>query len=247
MYKLIACNVFMREASLAIAQSRHVVDVEFTELGEHVRSAGLRELLQAKIDATERSGKSYEAILLLFGLCGNATVGLRAGRAPLVIPRAHDCCTILLGSRQRFVEHFGEAPSTPFSSAGYLERSDYFLRTADDGQPHELVTGESYKALVEQYGEEDAKYIWDQMHPQHDQNGKAVFIDLPETRHLGHAERFGEKALEAGKQFVRLDGDMRLIRALIDGNWNDQEFLTVAPGQTIEGVYDHDKVMRAVS
>ena len=73
--KLISCNVFQREASWCIARSPHVIDVEYTELGEHVRSAGLREIIQGKIDATEASGKAYDAILLLFGLCGNATIG----------------------------------------------------------------------------------------------------------------------------------------------------------------------------
>ena len=120
--KLISCNVFQREASWCVARSPHVIDTEYTELGEHVRSAGLRQIIQDKIDATEASGKTYDAILLLFGLCGNSTVGLQARRTRLVIPRAHDCCTILLGSRAKFTEHFGAAPSTPFSSAGYIER-----------------------------------------------------------------------------------------------------------------------------
>ena len=44
--KLIACNVFTREACLAVSESPHVVDLEFTELGEHVHSDTLRALLQ---------------------------------------------------------------------------------------------------------------------------------------------------------------------------------------------------------
>ncbi|RFC47586.1 MAG: Protein of unknown function (DUF1638), partial [Verrucomicrobia bacterium] len=156
--KLISCNVFQREASWCIARSPHVIDVEYTELGEHVRSAGLREIIQGKIDATEASGKAYDAILLLFGLCGNATIGLQARRTRLVIPRAHDCCTILLGSRKKFADHFAGAPSTPFSSAGYIERGNYFLRTSDDGAP-EVQVGDAYQALVKKYGEDDAKYI----------------------------------------------------------------------------------------
>ena len=119
-----------------------------------------------RIDATEASGKNYDAILLLFGVCGNATVGIQARRTRLVIPRAHDCCTILLGSKASFTEHFGKAPSTPFSSAGYIERGSYFLRTEDDGSAH-VQMGDSYQALVEKYGEEDAKYIWAEMYPEH--------------------------------------------------------------------------------
>ncbi|MFI5355729.1 MAG: DUF1638 domain-containing protein [Opitutales bacterium] len=240
--KLISCNVFQREASWCIARSPHVIDVEYTELGEHVRSNGLRALIQGRIDATEAAGKAYDAILLLFGLCGNATVGLQARRTPLVMPRAHDCCTILLGSRARFVEHFGAAPSTPFSSAGYLERGDYFLRTNDDGTST-VERGDSFRALVEKYGEEDARFIWAEMHPE-PPDEKAVFIDLPQTSHLGYAEQFQAKAAAAGKQAVHLPGDIRLVAQLLNGEWNPQEYLTVPPARTIEGVYDWHEIVR---
>jgi hypothetical protein len=241
--KLISCNVFQREASWCIARSPHVIDTEYTELGEHVRSAGLRQIIQEKIDATEAAGKAYDAILLLFGLCGNATVGLQARRTPLVIPRAHDCCTILLGSRAKFAAHFGDAPSTPFSSAGYIERGNYFLRTSDDGAP-EVQVGDAFKALVEKYGEEDARFIWAEMHPVLN-NDKAVFIELPQTKHLGYAEQFKAKAAEAGKKAVELPGDIRLIENLINGQWDAKEYLTVPPTAATEGVYDWEEVIRA--
>ncbi len=244
MLKLISCNVFMREACLAIADSPHVIDVEFTELGEHLRSDGLRQLIQSNIDATEASGKKYDAICLLFGLCGNATVGLQARSMPLVMPRAHDCCTILLGSRSRFVEQFGANPSTPFSSCGYIERGSYFLRTADDGSSSIETGGDPLQRYIEQYGEEDGRYIWEQMHPNRHDN-EAVFIELPETRPLGHALRFEEKARAAGKTVRKLEGNLRLIRNLIHGHWNEEEYLIVPPGKTIEGVYDHEKIVRA--
>lgn len=240
--KLICCNVFQREASWCIARSPHIIDPEYTELGEHSRSDSLRQLLQSRIDAAEASSKAYDAVLLLFGLCGNATVGLQARSRPLVIPRAHDCCTILLGSRGRFVEHFASAPSTPFSSAGYLERGDYFLRTAEDGATS-VKNGDAFKAMVEQYGEEDAKFIWEQMHPQHDH--KAVFIELPQTRHLGYAQKFEAKAQAAGKECMQLDGDIRLIENLLSGQWDQKEYLTVPPGGAIEGVYDWEEILRA--
>lgn len=244
MFKLIACNVFLREACGCIATSPHRIDPEFTELGEHAHSQGLRQTLQARIDAAEASGKEYEAILLLFGLCGNATVGLSAKKTRLVIPRAHDCCTILLGSRQKFKEHFQAAPSTPFSSSGYMERGEYFLRT-EEGQSV-LGYGDAYAAYVQQYGEDNARYIWEAMHPSRpEEQGKAVFIDLPQTASLGLAQRFQTQARQAGKEFLCLEGNIRLIRNLIHGRWDPEEFLIVEAGQRIAGVYDWDEIVRA--
>ena len=243
--KLIGCNVFQREACLCIAESPHVIDIEFTELGEHARSDGLRQLIQAKIDQTDAGGKTYDAILLLFGLCGNSVAGLHARRTRLVLPRAHDCCTILLGSKERFHELFKDAPSTPFGSAGYLERGDYFLRS--DGGAATVQVGDAYAAYVAKFGERRAKLIWEKLHPAPPEGADhtAVFIEIPETAHLGHAARFREKAQAAGKEPVMLAGDLRLIRKLIGGEWDAEDFLTVAPGQKIEGVYDWTEIVRA--
>ena len=41
----------------------------------------------------------YDAILLGYGLCGNGLAGVTARHTRLVLPRAHDCIGILMGSR----------------------------------------------------------------------------------------------------------------------------------------------------
>lgn len=244
LFKLIACNVFLREASLAIADSPHRVDPEFLELGEHMRPDQLRQSLQDRICACDESAKPYDAIVLLYGLCGNSTVGLQAGGRRLVMPRAHDCCTILLGSTQRFQEHFGDNPSRPFSSIGYLERGEYFVRTDQgDGQIH---YGDRYAALVEQYGEDNARYIWESMHCSGAEDGEEVtFIEIAETAALGAKRQFEEKAAEEGKTCRYVDGSLQMIRNLIHGNWDSSEFLIAEPGEQIAGVYDWDEVVRA--
>lgn len=246
--KLIACNVFQREVCYCLARTPHVIDVEFTELGEHIHSDSLRAIIQQRIDAAEQSAKEYDAILLLFGLCGNAAIGLSAQSTPLVIPRAHDCCTILLGSRDKFVEYFGDNPSMPFSSSGYLERGDYFLRTGNEDSDHVMHFGDGFAAMVEQYGEEDARYIWDTMYPQKDNvDEKVVFIELEETAGLGYSEQFRNRAEAEGKECLMLEGDIRLVQQLINGEWPEEEYLIVQPGKITAGVYDFKEVIRAES
>ncbi len=243
--KLIACNVFMREACHCIADSPHIIDVEFVELGEHIHPEALRGTLQAKIDAASQVAKRYEAILLLFGVCGNAGVELQARGVPLVMPRAHDCCTILLGSRAAFKEHFADNPSMPFSSTGYLERGDYYLRRGEDGEMT-MHFGDQFAALVEQYGEEDARYVWETMHPEQPDDHQVVFIELPETAHLGYAEQFQAKAEADGNTCRRLPGNIRLIHHLLNGEWDAEDFLLVPPGHQTSGVYDFVEILRAV-
>ncbi len=153
--KVIACNVFFREICHAAARTPHTLDLEFIELGEHLKPTRLRQQLQAAIDRST----DFDAVVLAYGLCGRSTDGLTAGTIPLVLPRSHDCCGILLGSRKRFEEIFSPMPSTPFSSTGYIERGNYYFA---DG---EMMLGDSYEALIETYGEEDARYIYEAMHP----------------------------------------------------------------------------------
>lgn len=243
-YRLIACNIFQREACACVARSPHLVDVDFLELGEHARPDNLRTLLQARIDAADAAARTYDAVLLLFGLCGNAGVGLAARRTQLVMPRAHDCATILLGSRAAFKQHFGDNPSQGFSSNGYLDRGDYFLRQPDEGG-WVVAGGDAYAELVKQYGEENARYVWDTLHPERPGKDSAVFIRMPGIDDAQHAERFRVQAEAAGKRCEVLAGDMRLVAALVDGRWDPAEFLVVPPGQQTAGVYDWDEVVRA--
>ena len=239
--KMISCEVFAREANYCAALSPHVVDLEFTRKDAHDHSPTLRALIQEKIDAAAADEMEYEAILLGFGLCGNSILGLRAPSIPLVVPRAHDCCSICLGSRKRFEEEFKDSPSTPFSSAGYLERGGSYMH---EGLPGEDGGDATYQEYVEKYGEENARYIMEAMHVESTDN-RLIYIDVPEFSHLGYADVCKERAEADGREFVALKGDMRLIRMLTSCEWPDDEFQVVQPGQTITAMYDWDRIVAA--
>jgi Protein of unknown function (DUF1638) len=243
--KLIACNVFQREACWCLAKTPHLVDPVFVELGLHVNPAYLRERLQSLIDAEDAQDIRHDAVLLLYGLCGNAAVGLQARRTPLIIPRAHDCATLLLGSATRYQAVFGDNPSCPFSSIGYLERAMETYRT--EGGFLSGV-GDTYEAYVERYGEDNAKYIWQTLHPVREDE-PALFIDLPETSSPDAIARARAKLEQegGGRGWKVEEGNIRMIQKLIEGDWDDAEYLTVPPFQTVQGVYDLKDVMVATA
>src|SRR3972149_3209798 len=117
--RAVSCDVLARPIYLCAARSPHIVDVAFLRRGLHNEPPDLRARLQAEIDA---AGSDYDAVVLAYGLCGGATAGLRAGRVPLVVPRAHDCITIFLGSRERYGEQFGAPPGTYWHVGDAIER-----------------------------------------------------------------------------------------------------------------------------
>jgi hypothetical protein len=245
--KVIACDVFTREICHCVARTPHIVDLEFTPKGAHDDPDILRGLLQEKIDAAEDAEREYEAIALCLGLCGNSTVGLESRGIPLVLPRVHDCCALLLGSNESWKRHFGDAPSTPFSSGGYLEHGGDYVRETDTLR-QQMGLSETYEDYVEKYGEENAAYLWETLNPETMPGGhdRVVFIDMPECPASRHIEACREKAEEDGREFVKLEGSLELIRKLVFGEWNEDEFLQVPQGMQIAGVYDLDEVVKAV-
>lgn len=240
-FKVLACNVFFREFCYSAANSPATISVEFFELGEHARPEKLRKHLQDKIDAVAAGPATYDAVILLYGLCGRALDGLVARREKLVAVRAHDCCTLLLGSKEKFKAEFEEMPSTPFSSVGFVERGNYFF---EEG---EMMQGDAYADLVEKYGEENAKYIYDSMHPKLDGKLQPVyFIDIPEIKSQEAMAICRSRSAADGREFKTLPGSLRLIKKLVSGEWPAEEFLTVEPGKRIALVGDWDKIIKVM-
>ena len=239
-FKLLCCDVLTRETAHCIARTPHTICPAFTPKGEHNVPNQLRGLLQKQIDEAETDDCVYDAILMAYGLCGNSTAGLEARSFPLVLPRAHDCTTLFLGSKAAFIEHFGDNPSRGWASIGYSERGDELF---SDGATRDL-TGmiPSYQALVDQYGEENAKYLWDSLHPEA-HSEELIFIDLPETRMPTLKERIRKVAEEQGKRLREIPGSLRLIEGLLSGHWPAEDFLVVPPGHRVKAVYDMDEVI----
>jgi len=241
--KLIACEVLTREIGHCSAQSPHTLDIEYTKKDAHDNADNLRSIISEKI--TIADDQDYDAILLGIGLCGNSTAGISAGKTKIIIPRAHDCCTIFLGSRHKFQKLFQDRPSTPFTSAGYMERGSSLMHDSSEFAAQSGLQ-KNVQDYIEIYGEESGRYLWESLHQNtEDQNKDIVYIEIPEFEHLGYAEKAKEWAETNDKNFVYEKGSMEIIRKLLNGNWSKEEFLIVNPGEIIDPVYDWDKIIQA--
>jgi len=242
--KMICCDVFTRLACDLVAKSPHVIDIEFLPMLAHVEPDRLRQTIADRIEAIGESGRSYDALILGFGLCGNSTVGLTCS-IPMVIPRVHDCCTVFMGGKERFLEVFGNALSSRWCNTGYWERtwspnSGYPVLEQQDS----YKTSEQYMNFLAEYDEETAEFLWQTMFPTIETHD-AYYIEQEGFEFSGAYEGFKSFVEREDITLHKVDGGLDLMQALIFGEWDDERFLVVPPGMKIAGVYDMDKVMRA--
>lgn len=234
--KLISCEIFYREMCAAVAKSPHRVDIEFLPKGLHDLPPGeMPSNVQAAID--DVPADTYDAILLGYGLCNNGLVGVTARSCPLILPRAHDCITLFLGSRQRYREIFDANPGTYFLTSGWLERGEYSGDLSDLSVQHQLGMNMTMEELIEQYGEDNAEYLYETLCNGTKNYSHFLWIPMgiePESM----KQTAQEKAAERKWSFKTEPGDMRLIHDLLNGNWSEENFLTIPPGSTIRACHN---------
>lgn len=225
--KVIACQVLWREFSYYAALSQRVFHLEFLKQGLHNTPDRLRDEVQAAIDKCDRE---FDAILVGYGLCSNGIQGIKARDTRLVIPRAHDCITLLLGSKERYREYFDSHPGTYWYSPGWIDTNT---------QPGEDRYQRTFQAYVEKYGEDNAKYLMVAEQGWLKEYSNAAYVDLG----FGNNQVFKDYTKQCAKSmnwnYDELAGDASLLTNLLEGNWTEEDFLVVEPGQQVEASHDN--------
>jgi hypothetical protein len=229
---VIACPVFQREIEMLAAECPTTITTRHLEMALHERPAdNLHTALQAAIDGT--APDQCDAIGIAYGLCNRGIVGLRARHVPVVIPRAHDCIGLLLGSGQKYLAQLEAQPGTYFQSAGWLENS----QPGGGLRPLNLTFGPNSNVtrpqLVEKYGEENADYLLEQFNnfTQHYQRLAYITTPVPEAAKWEAAAR--QTAQHKGWAFEKLPGDLGWLRRLLNAEWGEKEFLVLRPGEHV--------------
>lgn len=246
--KLISCEIFYREICAVVARSPHLVDVEFLPKGLHdIGSAGMLARVQEAVSRVDAA--RYDATILGYCLCNNGIVGLAATGIPVVIPRAHDCITLFFGSRAKYLDYFNDHPGTYFKTTGWIERGQDAGELRQLSISHQLGMDMTYEQLVAKYGEDNAQYLWETLCDTMRNYKQLTFIEMG----VEADDRFERQTQEEARQrnwfYEKVRGDMVLIERLVNGPWDDCDFLTLQPGQKVvarmdEGIVAAEPVKR---
>jgi hypothetical protein len=185
---------------------------EVLDFGLHLRPQELKRVLQDKID---QASPTADVILLGYGLCSMAVVGLQARTAAIVTSRSDDCIAIFLGSCDAYKQQASKEPGTYYLTKGWIEVGD---------SPFS-----EHEKLVEKYGEAKAMRM---MKLTLKNYTRLAFINTGDynlERYRDYARRNSEKF---DLRYEEIDGSPALVKKMIAGPWDD-EFVVVPPGGTI--------------
>ena len=210
---LIACDV-LKEEFLRVCPEE--VTYTFLEQGLHRRPEQMPEAIQAAVGAAPADA---DRIVLGYGLCSNGIVGVKAEGRPLLVPRVHDCISMLLGSRERYEEEFGNSPGTYYLTGGWISVAT---------NPYK-----SYKEdYVKRFDPETARWIATEQLKHYTR----IALVNNGVGNVEEARAYAREMAEFfGFEMVEIEGSLAYFSRALRGPWNDGDFVAVEPGHSVRG------------
>jgi hypothetical protein len=209
---ILACNTIRGELEKAAIETNCPYEFVWVESGLHLVLESLRRRLQEELDRI--SGVSR--VLLAFGFCGNAVVGLKTGDYQLVLPKVDDCITLLLGSKESR-ERCNRQGGVYFLTKGWLEG--------------EANIWKEYQAVLARFGLERTERIYQKMLAHYKFLG---LIDTGAYDLAGLIPQAREISSTLKLELIVLDGTDRYLKRFLSGPWNDDDFIIIPPFTTVD-------------
>ncbi len=218
--KILACAVVIEELRSKLPPE---IECEILDFGLHRTPETLKAKLQETIDKTT----GFDTIVLAYGLCGQAVLGLHSESATLVVPRADDCIAIFLGSRAAYLKEQRDNPGSLFLSKGWIEG-----RIDDSGTPPPM---KQYDLMVQRYGEQRAKRmqeVYQEKYRTRNYKRMAFITTSGETNLDEYKETARQRAARLNLRYEEIHGSTAFMEKIATGLW-DEEFVVVSPGRPI--------------
>jgi hypothetical protein len=206
---VLACATVIEEMLPLMPEGMHHKVLDF---GLHVQPNKLRDALQNEINLIE---KDYDTILLGYGLCSQAVIGVKSENCSLVCPRVDDCIAIFLGGKSEYLEQQRCEPGSYYLTKGWIEVGS--------------TPFTEYDQMVERLGPEKAARVQKMMLG----NYKRLALINTGQNNMEHYRDYSRQTAERfNLRYEEIEGSRTMVQKLISGNWNE-EFIVTQPGQPI--------------
>lgn len=209
-YQIIACETVIDEMRPFMPPDMRYQAIE---PGLHLQPHKLKGVLQEIIN---RISADTDTIILGYGLCSMAVIGLRSAKSTLVVPRMDDCIAMLLGSQTNYKKQLRQEPGTYFLSKGWIESGINIV--------------EEFRKTEKRYGAKQADLVKQVMFKNYT---RLVFINLGYQDSEQYRQFSRRAAAELNLRFEEINGTTRLLNKIANGPWDD-EFVVAPPGHTIQ-------------
>jgi len=207
---ILACRTIEAELNAVVNEIGCKYPILWIESSLHIDPESLKKCIQGELDHIS----NVDRVILAFGYCGNAILGLKASNYKIIFPRVDDCITLLIGSCEKRKKISSEM-GTYFLTKGWLD--------------YEKNIWVEYQDTVKRYGKAKADEIYKIMLQHYKRLG------VIETNAF-NMEDFLEKTRQIAedlklKQEV-IPGTLSYIKKLLTGPW-DEDFILINPNETI--------------
>jgi len=175
----------------------------------------LRHELQKEIDKCDQD---EDNILLLFGYCGNAVLGLSSPYARLIIPKMDDCISLLLGGNQRRKDLSTEG------RAYYLTKG---WMNSDSG----LVV--EYNRCIMKYGYDKSNMVFKVMlkgYKSFDVIDTGIVNKETMSEIMDTVQKFADRF---DMEHKVIEGTLEVLYKSLSGQW-DEDFVIIEPGEKVK-------------
>jgi hypothetical protein len=208
--KIIACATIIEEVLPLMPPDMRYKKLEY---GLHIHAEDLKKTLQEEINA---SAGEVENIILGYGLCSMAVVGLKSDNCTLIVPRVDDCIALFLGSQDGYKAQHKLEPGTYYLSKGWIEVG---------GTPFD-----EHMKLIEKHGEKKAARMMELMFRDYKRLALIITGQGDMERYRNYVK---EKAQFYNMRYEEIPGSNTLIKKMLNGQMDD-DFVIAPPGTPIK-------------
>ncbi len=209
-YLVIACNIMNDEL---LRFQGNGVSFVFLEQSLHRTPQEMKPIIQEEID--KAAEEKWDYIILSYGLCSNGILGVKAIRHPVVIPRAHDCIALFLGSRERYMEEHRKEPGTYYLTKGWIEEGKSPLGI--------------YREYCQRYDKETAEWV---IREELKNYTRIAFVDMGADLSGTLRDHAKENAQFFHLRYEEIKGSLGFFQKMLQGRWNE-DFIILKPNEEV--------------